>query len=73
MQHANPAAPTAAQCAADQQALANQSNALAGEMFGSLGPWALAKGIYNSAIGLVSNAAYLDVRMFGGSTQTADR
>jgi len=64
--------PTAQQYEADQQQLANQSNALAAEVFGSFGPYALAKGIYNGAVGATADAAYIDARLFGASTQTAD-
>ena len=64
--------PTAAQYAADQRELANQSNELAGEIFGSFGPHALLKGIYNSGVGVVGDLGYLGVRALGGSTQTAD-
>lgn len=64
--------PSAAQYAADQRELANQSNELAGEIFGSFGPYALLKGIYNSGVGVVGDLGYLGVRALGGSTQTAD-
>ncbi|HXR90212.1 MAG TPA: hypothetical protein VN750_08015 [Steroidobacteraceae bacterium] len=64
--------PSAAQYAADQQELENQSNELAREIFGSFGPYTLLKGIYNSGVGVIGDLGYLGVRALGGSTQTAD-
>jgi len=64
--------PTAAQYAANQEELANQTNYLIGQVASTFGPGGLAKATYNAAIGLGGDLAYFSVRAVGGTTQLAN-